>query len=709
MFLILSLLVMTLTVAAVPAKRGVVQTLKLADGTEVKACLEGDEFGHFWRGADGKAYRKTSDGTYQAIDLQATIHRAKANRQKMNAKRAQRLPRRAEKTGYFGKKKGIIILVNFQNSTFVAEHDQALFKRIANESGFSEGNFKGSMCDYFKDQSRGQFELDFDVVGPYTLNQDYAYYGENDSEHNDNDKHPATMVAEAVKKANNDVTDWSSYDWDNDGEVDQVYVVYAGHGEADYPDDDTVWPHAYSLAAAAQYDGDGPGPVSVNGGKKVNTYACGAELNSYGKISGIGTMCHEFSHCLGYPDFYDIDYTGGQGMGYWDLMDSGSYNDDGYQPAGYTSYERWVAGWMEPIVLEDQDVSVKNMKSLQNGGESYIIYNQGHRDEYFLLENRQQDGWDASLPGAGLLILHCDYDEEVWFNNEPNDNPARQRFTWMPADNKYQYVMEEGNKYYSFEGMNTDPFPYGNRNAFNKRTRPAAMFYNKNSDMSYYMNSSVENIKQNNDETVSFDFMAQLASDSLSDATLFYESFDECEGTGGNDGAWSGSVASSDIKCDNEGWVFENAYGALGCAKFGTRDKAGLATTPSFVVNGSAKLTFSAGAWNSNNEQTTLHLSVTGGTIEPAEIQLNKGSFDEYEAVITANGAVTLSFKGAEIRSRFFLDDVLVENPNATGISEQKVARKSGAVYSLDGRYVGRDVKSLGRGLYIVDGKKIVK
>jgi hypothetical protein len=155
--------------------------------------------------------------------------------------------------------------------------------------------------------------------------------------------------------------------------------------------------------------------------------------------------------------------------------------------------------------------------------------------------------------------------------------------------------------------------------------------------------------------------------------------------------------------------VFENAYGALGCAKFGTKDKAGLATTPSFVVNGSAKLTFSAGAWNSNNEQTTLHLSVTGGTIEPAEIQLNKGSFGEYEAVITANGAVTLSFIGSETKNRFFLDDVLVKDPSTTGISEQKVARQSGAVYTLDGRYVGRDVQSLGRGMYIVDGKKIVK
>ena len=114
-------------------------------------------------------------------------------------------------------------------------------------------------------------------------------------------------------------------------------------------------------------------------------------------------MCHEFSHCLGYPDFYDTGYSGGQGMCDWDLMDSGSYNGDGYQPAGYTSYERWFAGWETPITLEAEDVSVTNMKSLQSGGESYIIYNKKNREEYFLLENRQSDGWDESLYGAGLL------------------------------------------------------------------------------------------------------------------------------------------------------------------------------------------------------------------------------------------------------------------------------------------------------------------
>ena len=87
------------------------------------------------------------------------------------------------------------------------------------------------------------------------------------------------------------------------------------------------------------------------------------------------------------------------------------------------------------------------MKSLQNGGESYVIYNKGNENEYFLLENRQLEGWDASLPGSGLLILHVDYDADVWAANEPNDDPSHQRMTWIPADNEYQYYIYQDTRY----------------------------------------------------------------------------------------------------------------------------------------------------------------------------------------------------------------------------------------------------------------------
>ena len=498
------LLMMAVAALAVPAKPGLTRTLTLADGTTVNAVLVGDEHGHFWRGADGKSYQSVA-GTdyYQAVNSQNIIQKAQQRRTQANQRRTKRLaPRKVGNVGgIIGDKKGIIILVNFKDKSFTAT--QSDFNKLANQVNYKSGNYQGSMYDYFYAQSEGQFRLTFDVVGPYTVSQNCSYYGGNDS--NDNDKYPAKMVIEALQLANDDV-DFSDYDWDNDGEVDQVYVVYAGKGEADGGSDDTIWPHEWQLSSAKQY-GDGSGAQTLDG-VKIDTYACGGEQNGQtGATAGIGTMCHEFSHCLGYPDFYDTDYSGGQGMGYWDLMDGGSYNDDGYQPAGYTSYERWVAGWKEPIELVNTQ-TISNMAALQTtGSNTYVIYNKGNRNEYYLLENRQKTGWDASLPGAGLLILHVDYDATVWSNNEPNDDPSHQRMTWIAADNNYQYTTQNNTKYYTFSGMANDPFPYGSVNAFGKNTTPAATLYNKNSDNTYYLDSSVENITQNSNGTISFNFV----------------------------------------------------------------------------------------------------------------------------------------------------------------------------------------------------------
>ena len=489
---------------AIPAKPGLTRKIQLSDGTSITARLTGDEHAHYWLGDDGKAYTLTDDKAQQ-IDVEAVKTRALARRSQANARRAKRLaPQKVGEIGnYTGQKKGIIILVNFSDVTFQSSNNNALYQRIANEKNFSYGNFKGSMYDYFYAQSDGQFELTFDVVGPVKVSNIHSYYGSNDSE--GNDKYPAKMVIEALKLADSQVN-YADYDWDGDGEVEQVYVVYAGKGEVDGGASTTIWPHEWQLSSAASY-GDGSGVQTLDG-VKIDTYACGGELNGQtGSIAGIGTMCHEFSHCLGYPDFYDTDYSGGQGMFEWDLMDSGSYNGDGYQPAGYTSYERWVAGWRTPVELTST-TQVNNMPALtENNATSYIIYNNGNRNEYFLLENRQKTGWDASIPGAGLLILHVDYSASAWSSNTPNDTPSHQRMTWVAADNQYQYTTYQGTKYYTTEGAANDPFPYGSVNAFNKSTTPAAQLYNKNTDGTYYLDSSVEEITQNSNGTISFKFV----------------------------------------------------------------------------------------------------------------------------------------------------------------------------------------------------------
>ena len=502
--LVLALLVLTLAANAIPAKPGLKKTITLADGTQIVATLVGDEHGHFYRGSDGKAYNlATGETYYQEIDAEAVKASAKARRAKANQRRANRLKAPANKIGeygnYTGKKKGIIILVNFTDTKFTATRSD--FDNIANTKNYVSGNYKGSMYDYFYAQSDGKFELTFDVVGPYTVSKASSYYGGNDED--GNDLYPATMVIEALKLADKDVN-YADYDWDGDGEVDQVYVVYAGKGEADGGADDTIWPHEWELSAGVQY-GDGTGAQTMDG-VRINTYACGGEKNGQtGATTGIGTMCHEFSHCLGYPDFYDTDYSGGQGMFEWDLMDSGSYNGDGYRPSGYTGWERWMAGWKTPIELTSTQ-QINNLKGLQDGGESYIIYNTGNRNEYYMLENRTLSKWDADVPNNGLLIVHVDYDKSVWQNNQPNDDPSHQRMTWVAADNKYQYTTYEGNKYYTTEGAANDVFPYGSVNAFGPKTTPSASWYNTNASGTKLMEQSIQNITLNNDNTISFKF-----------------------------------------------------------------------------------------------------------------------------------------------------------------------------------------------------------
>ena len=702
--LTLLLTVVTVTMMAVPAKKGIWKTLKLQDGTEVRATLVGDEHGHFWKAENGQAYIQKGD-VYVTVDAQKTIAKAKARRAKVNAQRVQRRTF-GHPTTILGKKKAVMILVNFRDQKFETGHNNVLFTRIANEEGFSEGNFKGSMADYFKAQSRGKFELDFDVVGPVTVSKNASYYGKNDD--SGNDMYAGQMVCEAVELAKQMVTDWTPYDWDNDGYVDQVYVVYAGKGAADGGDDDTIWPHAYSLDEAKYY-GDGSGSVEVGTSEKslkVDSYACGAELEGQsGDINGIGTMCHEYSHCLGYPDFYDIDYSGGQGMGSYDLMNSGSYNGDTYQPAGYTSYERWFAGWEEPIELKADDVRVTNMKSLQNGGEFYIIYNDKNPDEYYLLENRQFEGWDESLPYAGLLILHCDYDASVWEANGPNDDPNHQRFTAVPADGEYTYEIWDGTKYYDA----AEPFPYGSVNAFNRKfktkddqAKNAARFFTKTSNGTYWMNGSVEEIKQNNDKTIDFDFVANFS--------------------GGLQGDTYEKVTSADQLVAGKQYVLINEANNAGNGSFNEKYLTAVdVDVVDNTVSGDdlAPITLGGDASGYSLQIDSKYVY----TVAAKALKLGDEEKKDWLIESTTNGYVvksktssygTIQYNASSPR---FMNYTSNQKPAVLYVQKTSTAIKSihtnktvaTRIYTLDGRYVGTDPDQLPRGIYILNGKKIVK
>lgn len=598
--------------------------------------------------------------------------------------------RKAQASNVFqGTKKGLIILVQFTDSKFKSGHDLALYRRIANDENYSGNNFRGSIKDYFKAQSHGQFELDFDVAGICQLQHPYAYYGKNNSQKED--VKPGEMVAEACLWAHEHGINFSKYDWNGDGEVDQVFVLYAGHGEASYKDANTIWPHMYYLSAS-----DYGKPLSLDG-VTVDTYACSSELNGDGNLDGIGTFCHEFSHCMGFPDLYDTSSDGGWfGMGDFDLMCSGSYNGDSKCPAGYSAYEKAECGWLtlKDMTNIEQQTSIVGVQPMSADGDAYIIKNKGHEDEYYILENRQKTGWDSYLPASGLMITHVDYDADIWDWNMPNTSGKYEDANGNTKTNDHQRLtIFRAGKSTDEYGDASDLYPYGSNNSLTKTSSPASTLYNTNSDGSKYMHVAITDIAIAADGTASFTLSKEEHQGgdvpvTPSGSTMLYESFDKCTGTGGNDGIWGGrSIGAGTPTYDNKGWTSTQGkvYASSACVRVGTSSVNGDITTPSFTVNGKAVLSFKAGAWNTSGDGTTLNLSVSNGTISPSSVTMKKGEWTDYNVTITANGNVKTTFKASKLR--FFLDEVKVTDASTSGIREIEGSRSSSIVayYTLGG------------------------
>lgn len=538
---------------AVPARKGLKKQIKLDNGKTVTAELRGDEFFSYYDAGNGNRYvLNAENGLFGDKDFEKFSERGKVKRDFANRSRVDQASAKRRKanslggshTTYTGKKKGLIILVNFQNKTFKFGHNQAFFNRMANETGFSNNSgFVGSIKDYFLAQSNGQFELDFDVVGPYRLPHPYAYYGAHSSE-GGNDVRPGTMVRDAVQLADKDV-DYTQYDWDGDGYVDQVYVLYAGLGEAAGGDNNTIWPHEWNLSSSEVSQ-----PYRTADGVSVDKYACGCEqtLNRLGneQINGIGTLCHEFSHCLGLPDLYDTNYQN-FGMGAWDLLDQGSYNDAdgthlmGMCPPNYSAYEKWYCGWITPTTL-DGPTSVKGLQAQHDKyGQVFVVYNDKHTDECYLLENRRNDNgdtWDQSLAASGLMIQHVDYNDTIWNYNIVN-NTSGSTANYFHHDHQSLTIFHADNSDSNYAG---DLYPYNGNNSLTDTSVPAAIIYHGGS----FMGKPITNITKNDDGTISFDFMGGSSSNVVDGINGIYTTNNNVKPAGiyGLDGRYYGNDAT---------------------------------------------------------------------------------------------------------------------------------------------------------------------
>lgn len=702
-YLLMSLLLLTSISFAIPARRGIWKTIKLADGTEVRATLKGDETSHYYMDAEGNVYVQYDDNTYILTNSDTIAARMTAKRKSAPLRRTQRQASKVADIGksYTGKKKGLIILAQFSDKTFEDGHDNSYYNSVANEVGFTnDEGYAGSVKDYFLAQSNGKFELDFDIAGPYTLPKSYSYYGKNNRA--GNDAYIGEMIASACTMADADVN-FSEYDWDGDGEVEQVFVVYAGYGENSSYDKTTVWPCKWELSSS-----DYNKSLKLDN-TKIDVFACSCEMeeisdNDAPKVSGIGTICHEFSHCLGFPDVYDTGDGNNFGMDTWDLMDYGSYNGNGFKPCGYSSYEKWVAGWITPIELK-ADTVVSNMKALSDGGEAYVIYNGNHTDEFYLLENRQQTGWDASLYGNGLLVLHVDYDDDAWYYNTVNNTKGHQRYTIFHADNSARGIKSGITNYKS--DLAGDPYPYLENDSLTNNSKPSATLHNYNTDGLHMMNKGITGIARNDDGTVSFTFQAVSRTITSGEEAeeIFHETFDQCNGTGGNDNQWGGMVAMGNFVPDVNGWTSSKKYGGNKCARFGTASVKGTVLSPTFTLNGQATLTLKIAPWNDSNSSVDIYLN--DELIDSYSLECK--TWNTITADIVGEGDCQLQFIP---NGRIFIDDVLISTAASSGIVQTKsnVSRiNNNRIYSINGQYLGRDTNSLKSGIYIINGKKYVK
>ncbi len=691
---IILLLLVSVNMFSVPAKRGVWHNIPIEGGT-VRAELLGDEYLKYYKTESGEIYTlNANSGLYEPTALAALQQETAVERAAANKRRMTRVAHRkaAASRAVTGKKKGLVVLVQFADKAFSMENPQPLYDDILNKENYtSDLGFVGSVRDYFRDQSNGQLDIEFDVLGPLEMPNGYSYYGANTGLLN-SDAHVDELIVDACNYAD-DLVDFSDYDWDNDGEVDQVCILFAGQGEAVCADANTIWPHESQLT---KY-----GHNIVKDGVQIDTYACSGELGQYNTIDGIGTFCHEFSHCLGIPDMYDVSADGSgdnYGMYRWDIMSSGNYNGNSFIPSAYTSYERALAGWAEPIELTT-DTDISGMKALSDEGScAYIIYNEGNRNEYYLLENRRKTGWDAGQMGEGLLVIHVDYDETAWENNMVNssfyDHP---HLTPIVADNSYG--LDDAD-------CAGDVYPYEDNNSLTNTTTPAAALYNKNTDGSYLMNKDITNITRHDDGTISFSFKKSEATHQPdADGNWFYESFNSCTGVGGNDGKWGNKTTGGKDELfvsDNEGW-HGNEKSLQPCSAC-IKTKSGPIISPLFYFADGAELTFKAAPCT--GDFSVLTITTDMGTLSQAEFTLTDSQWTECKATLSGNGFAQLTF---ETGGAFFIDEVKVSTSN-TGISNVETATgKPLGIYSIDGRYMGNNINAMGKGLYIVNGKKIIR
>ena len=375
-------------------------------------------------------------------------------------------------------KHGLVILAEFRDVKFT--NGKSSFENMLNQSGYSFNGATGSAKEYFEAQFGTDIRFEFVVSNVVTLPKKRSYYGANDSD--GNDERPAEMVKDACEAVDPEV-DFSLYDDDNDGSVDNVFVFFAGADEAEGADEECVWSHAWYLQSGA-------GITLKLDGKKIDRYACASELtrkvrgnSTVEQLTGIGTFCHEYSHTFGLPDFYDTNYEqeGGWAAGLWaatSLMDGGNYNNDGNTPPYFNAIEREILGIAEPVILEEEGNYTLSPIHASN---LYYRMNTDVDGEYFLFECRAETGWDRYVGGNGMLVYHIDKSSSYklcWLNkNTVNSDKSHQCADLVEADSRRDYFTDVSDYSGRTANIRSVFFPFSNITSLTANSTPPFVFW----------------------------------------------------------------------------------------------------------------------------------------------------------------------------------------------------------------------------------------
>lgn len=391
----------------------------------------------FLKGIDREAIEKKFSADWAAA-------RSKAEAPRKGKAGASKIVRNNYNVPTTGDRDVLVILVDFKDRKFSDFEEMpdpaAYYDRFFHQEGFSEYGCHGSAYEFYYKSSLGKYRPNFHVLGPIQVSGGYADYAGNGGS-----SLTYTMIKEVVPLADKmyDI-DFSIFDTDGDGLVDNVYCLYAGYGQADSPVTNSIWPHSYNLEAVhAEFEIDGV---------TINRYTVSQQLNGVSNVPvGIGTFVHEFGHVLGLADHYNNSSPFGNptnNVGAWDLMSSGSYNNDQNCPAPFSAFERYSLGWYDPEVLDPKDAKKIMVSPYMEDGKAYRVNISRDDQEYYLIENRQPIDWDSYLPGHGILVWHIEENQIKWDENTPN------------ADQTHQMVdIVEAGRILTSTGHESDAFP----------------------------------------------------------------------------------------------------------------------------------------------------------------------------------------------------------------------------------------------------------